>query len=627
MPSSRKVLALDGLRVLAILAIVVYHANASWLPGGYLGVSVFFVLTGYLITLSIEREIGRTGKLDYPRFIARRVGRLLPTMLACVGVTAVLCALFSTSLLPKVKSDAIPALLFVQNLYYLFRNVSYFAAAGLPSPLTHFWFLGVTMQFYLVWPLLLTVLSRVFKRRRQACAVVAVLAVASALEMALLYDPMADTARIYYGPDTRAAELLVGALCALLTRGRGWRLRLPASVSPASRGDKTAARRAGAAPVPNWAYDLVGLASLGVIAWMMFALNGYSDFAYRGGMFLVSVLTAVFIGVVSRPKGSLLARILGAAPLAAAGKRGFALYLWHYPLLLVMNPATRTTELPWWGWVLEFAVLATVSELSYRVFESKSEHPLLRPFAAGQSKPALALEALGLVAALVLFVAPITAEQTGVPQDQQDAAATEQAAPESFDPMTQDYDLAGTYLAGTAFDSAISTINSLNYDVDVETGATGADVLLIGDSVPKGAEAQFNRVFPNGHIDAKVGRQLYEALDVYNSCVSSGYGASNVVWSVGDNGVAREAQVRELIEACGSDKHVYLVTVRVPLALQDINNALFYQMASEYDNVQVIDWYAESAGHSEYFWADGTHLRPEGAEAYVMMLRRAITGR
>lgn len=615
MPTSRKVGALDGLRVLAIAAIVVYHANATWLPGGYFGVSVFFVLTGYLITLSIEREIGRSGHLDYPRFLLRRVSRLLPTMLAVVGVTAILCWIFSPGLLPKVKTDAVPALLFFENLFYIFRNVSYFAAAGLPSPLTHFWFLGVTMQFYLVWPLVLMALSKVIRKRKDACVIVAVLIAASALAMGLMYDPTADTARIYYGPDTRAFELLTGALCALMTRGHGWR-----ALAEAPRGRTHAAPRE---LVPGWVFDLAAVGSLAGIGAMMVTLNGYSDFAYRGGMLVASLLTAVFIGAVSRPD-SLVGKVVGCAPLAEAGKRGFAVYLWHYPLLLVMNPATRTTELPWWGWALEFVAIVAVSELSYRLVE-KGVGKKTR--IAGQAVPALALEALGIVAVAVLLASPIAAEETGVPTDQQTPGVVAgQDAAEVADPETDGFDISGTYLAGTAFASAVDTINNLNYDVDVETGATDANVLLIGDSVPAGAVTQFQKIFPNGYIDAKVGRQLWDCEDVYNAAVAAGHSSGIVVWASGDNGVAREDQLRRLVEICG-DAKVYFVTVRVPLALQKINNDLFYKMADEYDNVEVIDWYGESEGHSEYFWDDGTHLRPEGAEAYVMMLRRAITGR
>lgn len=630
--------ALDGLRVPAILAVLVYHANPSWLPGGYFGVTVFFVVTGYLTTLSIEREIGRAGRLDYPRFVLKRVTRLLPSMLAVVGVTTLLCVFLAPNLLPKLKSDVVPALLFVENVFYIVRNVSYFANAGLPSPLTHFWYLGVVMQFYVIWPLVLLGMRKVVRSRRMACTVVGILAVASAVLMAVLYDPTGDTARIYYGPDTRAAELLLGALAALWTGGHGLNLRALPAVGPRLKG------------APAWTCDALALACLAGLGVMCFSLNGYSEFAYRGGMLLAAVLTAVLVSCLCRP-GSITARVLGARPVAEAGKRAFAVYLWHYPLLVVLNPATRTTELPVWGWALEFLLIFACAEASYRLFE-KGQGPRElagRPMPPGLAVPQVAFGALGVLCALVLLFVPISAEQTGVPTEMQQMSAEEQqylaeqqAAAEATQPgdngegdgaqsePQQDdttFDASGTYFAGTAFAAVIDQINATSFTVDASTGATNASVVLIGDSVPAGAITQFYKYFPNGYIDAQVGRQLYAGVDVYRQCQANGHDGDVVVWAIGDNGVARESQVKELIDAVDPSKHVYLCTVRVPLALQDMNNQLFKDVAAQYDNVDVIDWYAESAGHDEYFWSDGTHLRPEGAEAYVLMLRKAITGR
>lgn len=637
-PRSHYVGALDGLRVLAILAVLVYHANPSWLPGGYFGVTVFFVLTGYLTTLSIEREIGRAGRLDYPRFVLKRVTRLLPSMLAVVGVTTLLCVFLAPNLLPKVKSDAVPALLFVENVFYIVRNVSYFANAGLPSPLTHFWYLGVVMQFYVIWPLVLLGMRKVVRSRRMACSAVGILAIASAVLMAVLYDPTGDTARVYYGPDTRAAELLLGALAALWTGGRGLNLRALPAVGPRLK------------DTPAWTCDAVALACLAGLGVMCFLLNGYSEFAYRGGMLLAAVLTAVLASCLCRPQ-SALAHVLGARPVAEAGKRAFAVYLWHYPLLVVLNPATRTTELPVWGWALEFLLIFACAEASYRLFE-KGQGPRElagRPMPLGLAVPQVVFGALGVLCALALLFVPISAEQTGVPTEMQQMSAEEQqylaeqqAAAESAqsgengegngaqsEPQQDNttFDVSGTYFAGTAFAAAIDQINATSFTVDASTGATNASVVLIGDSVPAGAITQFYKYFPNGYIDAQVGRQLYAGVDVYRQCQANGHDGDVVVWAIGDNGVAREGQVKELIDAVDPSKHVYLCTVRVPLALQDMNNQLFKDVAAQYDNVDVIDWYAESAGHDEYFWSDGTHLRPEGAEAYVLMLRKAITGR
>ena len=605
-----KVAALEGIRALSILAIVLYHADPSWLPGGFFGVSVFFVLTGYLTTLSLERELDASGRLDYPRFLRRRLARLVPSVLVLVGITTILCALFSHSLVPKVKSDALSSLLFFENIHFIVSDVPYFAAAGLPSPLTHLWFLGVTMQFYIVWPLLLMLLRKVCKERKALLAVVGVLILASAIEMALLFDPSGDTTRIYYGPDTRAAEFLVGALCALMTGGTGWDLRR-----------KTRAKGEGR-PVPAWAYELAAVASIALLVVMCVCVDGFSPLTYRGGTLVAALLAAVLVGVVCRAEKGPVARVLGLRPLVAAGAASFSVYLWHYPLLLVMNPATRTTELPWWGWALEFAVIVGVSVASHLVVErGVGERWLL-----GQTTSQAALYLVSVIALLVLAVVPVDASQTGVPLSVQQQASKQPPAAEQqvgndestpADPAPEE----------EPEEEEPSVPKPEDYTVDPQTGVTDAKVLLIGDSVSLGAQDAFYQIFPNGWMDSAISRQLIVGVDVFNSCVAAGHDAPVVIFALGTNGVGGEDDMRKLVEACGPDRRVLLVNTRLPGATQDRVNGMLAQVAGEYDNVELVDWYAASTGHDEYFWDDGTHLRPEGAQAYVAMLRKAVTGR
>uniref|UniRef100_UPI003AB27E4B acyltransferase family protein n=1 Tax=Enorma massiliensis TaxID=1472761 RepID=UPI003AB27E4B len=213
---SRYIPALDGIRTLAVIAVVLYHLNLTWAQGGFLGVTIFFVLSGYLITRLLLAEFEQTDRIDLKRFWVRRVRRLVPATITLVVVVAVLCTIFNHVMLTKMRPDILPSLFFFNNWWQIAQNVSYFDALGDPSPLTHFWSLAIEEQFYVVWPVLLLIMLKLRVKRPWMRRIVVALAAVSAVTMAVLYDPAADPSRVYYGTDTRAFSMLLGAWLAFI---------------------------------------------------------------------------------------------------------------------------------------------------------------------------------------------------------------------------------------------------------------------------------------------------------------------------------------------------------------------------------------------------------------------------
>ena len=609
--SSHYIPALDGLRALAVIAVVIYHMNATALQSGLLGVTIFFVLSGYLITGLLIREWSTTKKINLPQFWLRRVRRLFPAIVFVLLGTIVLTGVFAPDMLTKLRNDIVAALLFFTNWWYIFQDVSYFEAMGAPSPVTHFWSLAIEEQFYLIWPPLLLLLfsKRVKKRHIQLGLLVA--AIASAAAMAILYSPQADPSRVYYGTDTRAFSLLIGAFLAFEFP--------PARVNGHGRQGFTARDRKIALGV--------GSAALAGILVMMVAVNGYSPFLYYGGIALLSLLTGALIITLADGR-SPLARFFALRPLVWIGKLSYSIYLWHYPLLLLMNPQNFTGETPWFAYVGQALVILAASAISYYVVEMLLRKGAIgkaikgireKQFTAGEYALHHAVQLgagciLAVAAVACLIAVPPTATQQNTQLES--AVVTPEAPPEDAPEAPEE-----------------RTVEEMLASTEGETPADKArntDFLMIGDSVSvalsdSGGYGYFGDAFPRATLDAAIGRQLYTAKDVYQQHVDGGWNGPAVIFEVGTNGPATADDVREMVESVPPDKYVYLVNVRSPDPLQDVNNALLQQAADEHENVRIIDWHAASAGHDEYFDGDGTHLTAgDGCQAYLALIAGAL---
>ena len=575
--TSRYISSLDGLRALCALGVIGYHLRLSWCSGGLLGVTVLFVLSGYLVTCGLLREFSKSrGSIDLLSFWRRRVARLMPTAIVFVAVCGAVCALADHALFTKMRPDIVPALLMVINWTKILSNESYFAAAGNPSPLTHFWSLAIEWQFYLIWPPILYFLMRKRVPRKSVRIGVLVAAAVSAILMAILYVPGADPSRSYYGTDTRAMSLLLGCWLAIV-----W---------PMGRmGARHARRMRG----PGALLPLVvgPLCVVGLIAMMLFT-EGYSSFSYYGGFVLCSLLSVGAIaGLV--PEGSIFARVLSLKPLEWIGKRSFAIYVWHYPILELMNPLNATEGIPWWKILLELAIIFAISDLSYRFIEvplralgskpskerpsvfSKSPRDLAITFA-----PACALVVLGFA---VTAYGLVTVEPVTISGDKPEERRVMQA---SLKKPVQD----GVY-----------------------------DVVLIGDSVSLGANEQLNDAFPHGLIDTAGERQMSDALPILKDYIDQGIVGDQIVVSIGTNGVLSKSDMDELLRVAGN-RQIWYVNLRSPNAKDIDNNDLIDSYVSSHENMHLVDWNKATAGHEDWLIEDGIHLTWDGRDAFAKLI-------
>jgi peptidoglycan/LPS O-acetylase OafA/YrhL len=372
--------ALDGIRALAVAAVLAYHAGLSWARGGFLGVDAFFVLSGYLITSLLLAEWRTSGRMNLAAFWGRRARRLLPALfLMLIGVAGYAVIFAEPEELGKLRGDALATLGYVANWWPVFSGESYFDQFSAPSPLRHTWSLAIEEQWYAVWPLLVLVVLRLRRGSLGGLLTVSLVMVAgSALLMGWLHDPRGDPSRVYYGTDTRAQSLLVGAVLAMLVLQHGplraalWRRML----------------------------QVAGVACAVYIGWTWVTTSDDSVFMYRGGLLLLAVAVAVVIAAAVQPKAGLLSRALSLAPLRGLGLISYGVYLWHWPVYLVLTP-DRTG---WDGYGLFAArVLVTlaISVASYHFVETPLRRgALLRWRASWTLAPA---GAAGLAVALVLM--------------------------------------------------------------------------------------------------------------------------------------------------------------------------------------------------------------------------------
>jgi peptidoglycan/LPS O-acetylase OafA/YrhL len=607
---------LDGLRALAVAGVFLYHAGVSWMPGGFLGVDLFFVLSGYLITSLLLREFSVDGTVDLVRFWSRRARRLFPAV-AVVILFALLATLtIARDDLGRTRADALSAIVYLTNWHEILASHSYFNAFGRPSLLQHLWSLAVEEQFYLVWPLLLLVGLRRLHPRTMI-GLTGLLAAASVVLMGTLYSSGGDPSRVYYGTDTRAFTLLIGALLAFLWPGVQRRL---------------AARRVGGATV-----DAAGVAALTGILVLFVSVPDYEPWLYRGGFLLMALLGAALVAAVTHPQ-SRLARGLGAAPLRWIGARSYGIYLWHWPIMQLTRPQVDLSRPGTLLLLLQAAATVGAAALSYRYVEmpvrTGTAQRRLRGFldrhsprqrlvwVIGSSAAVLSFGGLGFVVPVATHTALTATATASARQTLSAVRSSGGRQPVAGAPFGMRLNGTGATLGRPVAEVRPPRAGATTPATRRSRRVVADEVLALGDSVMLGCAPNLEQLI--GHrlrVDAVVGRQAEATIARLAAYRAAGELPSTVIVQIGDNGPVWYSDMQSLRRVLRGVPRVVLVNVRLARSWQDEVNQELSQYVRSWPQAVIADWFSHS---SQTMLSDGVHPEISARPAYAQVVYAAL---
>ncbi len=628
---------LDGIRALAVLAVIFFHADIHhFVGGGFLGVDVFFTLSGFLITSLLLAELKKNNGIDFLRFYIRRFKRLLPALYALLLLASIYTYIFAPDAIEALRRDIPAALLYYSNLWQLLDQQSYFEGFGRPHALQHLWSLAIEEQFYIVWPVLLLLLYRL-RRVLPLFVSIAALALASAAWMWWLAEarqiPIAAAPeRLYLASDTHVHGLLFGALLASFYRPntlrQAWQTKMVA---------------------------LLGGVALLYLLLALWFLTEAEPFLYRGGFVGVAFATMLLIVSASSPNQP-INYLFKNKGLDWIGKRSYALYLWHWPVFVYLRPGEELSSNIYLAFAIRLALTFVLAELSYRWVEQPIRRarwrdlrwPRRSAYGLGLSLMAAAIAVLYMPRNLHFLPMP---EQDIMPIASDAEVLAQAAAGKRHAVSAMSHSLAIVAPAPEEGQAALGPSSAVSFvDLDAQSeqvldeaaqqfGAyqleadavwqaqTGAAPLVqvsaitaLGDSVMLGARPALARRLPISYMDAQVGRQASGLLKVLREMKAKQAISPLVLIHIGTNGYIYEANLRKILGLLEDAEKVLLINIFADRRWAADNNALLQRFALEYPNVEVLDWESRASAHPEYFVKDGVHLNSAGMAAYADMV-------
>ncbi len=618
---SRYITGFDGIRALAVAGVIIYHLLPYNLQGGYMGVPIFFAVSGYLITDLLLQEWEQNGRIDFIGFYVRRLKRLYPALVAMLIGTGAYITLFQRSLLTNLRSIIGTNLVYLYNWWEVGHGQSYFDRFNGESPFTHLWSLSIEGQYYLIWPLLLTAMIILIRRKKIIAWITFAFGVLSAILMGLFYTGPDALNRVYYGTDTRMFSIILGVTLAIIWPST----HLKAAIS--SRG--------------RWTLNGIGIAAFAVMAWLYFTLSGQNTFTYRGGMFIMAVASAALIAACAHP-GSDVNRWLTNPVFAWIGTRSYGIYLYQFPVMIFYEmKVTNIAAHPLMNALIEIVIICVISELSYRYIETplRLYHYLQLPSAIKyffSTQSPYGLKRLWLVPAIFLIgvcaygsaIAPSKATKTVLQNDitknQKKAAQNNKQAlakQKKAQAAARDVKKQKALLKKKLTPKQKRIANKFSLSKKQYLTVHQQPVTAIGDSIMADTSHDFQTVFKQAYVSAAVGRQIWQASSVIKQLKSKDELADNVVINLGTNSPMTTQQITEVIKEIGSKRKIFWINCHVPTRnWEDEVNRTISKAAKKYSNVYMIDWHGYSEGNSKWFWQDNVHPNPTGNVAFVRLV-------
>jgi len=565
----RYIPAIDGLRAIAVIGVILYHLGFSWIPGGFLGVDLFFVISGYVITRLLLDSIQRSGGLDLRGFYVGRIRRLLPPLLFMLVITAIFVGVWAPDSMRRFLTDAPFAITGLMNWWLVFKHQDYFESFGRPPLLQHTWSLGVEAQYYLIWPLILYFVLKVFGKKVIPTAALAIATFSGiALFLASVRADISstqDVSHVYFGTDTHSIGLFLGSALAVSWIPQNLRINIEKRAQDF--------------------IDFIGVFGLiGIIASFLF-IQEADPTAYRIAFPLVGVFGSAIIMSIVHP-ASRFAPILQSSFLVWVGERSYAIYLWHWIVFQVTRPAQDLEGSTWALYTFRFLVVFALADISQRWIEVPVRNGVISNWLRGMKYRTKEVQRRQKATAGVLSLALLAT-----------VAIVSSNAIEIADRNN-------------------AVVKQMFKDDQVATISKVDGLWVVGDSVILGIRNELESKEHIGLINARVGRQAAELLSVIKHDKSKMVGMKTVI-NLGNNNRLTSSEVSDIFLELKDQPLVIVVNTAVPRGWRDENNLLIKLEAAKYPNFRVVDWAAKSENHPEYFAPDGVHLIPAGIAAYV----------